>query len=172
MSDQLEHSRHERSGRHRRSERCGRSERDECRARTGGSGTNGADGEDGEDFAGTFTSPNGQFSLSVTDAGVVASGPNGSQLTIGTGFLTASGFGAQLALGAGSASLSGTTMGSLSAAGSSVMLSGFAATINGAQVRLNGACRPVAHVGSLTNGAAEFVPQQITTGSSTVFVGC
>ena len=34
----------------------------------------GEDGQDGAPFSGTFTSPNGQYSLSVTDTGIVLSG--------------------------------------------------------------------------------------------------
>ena len=40
------------------------------------SGQNGQNGKDGQPFAGTFTSPNGQFSLSVTDGGVEITGPD------------------------------------------------------------------------------------------------
>jgi hypothetical protein len=35
-------------------------------------------GQDGKDFAGTFTSPNGQFSLAVDDTGVQITGPQAS----------------------------------------------------------------------------------------------
>jgi hypothetical protein len=38
-------------------------------------------GQDGKDFAGTFTSPNGQSSLTVDDTGVVITGP-GSSITL------------------------------------------------------------------------------------------
>src|SRR4029077_20332326 len=44
---------------------------------TGASGPNGATGASGT-FAGTFTSPNGQFSISVTDQGIVLHGPKGN----------------------------------------------------------------------------------------------
>ena len=37
-------------------------------------GHDGRDGHDGAPFSGTFTSPNGEYSLSVTDAGIVLSG--------------------------------------------------------------------------------------------------
>ena len=43
----------------------------------GPAGQDGEDGEDGQDgapFSGTFTSPNGQYSLSVTDSGIVLAG--------------------------------------------------------------------------------------------------
>jgi hypothetical protein len=37
----------------------------------------GQNGSDGEDFAGTFTSPNGQYKLEVTDTGITLQGPGG-----------------------------------------------------------------------------------------------
>ena len=40
----------------------------------GAPGRDGEDGQDGAPFSGTFTSPNGQYSLSVTDTGIVLSG--------------------------------------------------------------------------------------------------
>lgn len=40
----------------------------------GQSGRDGMDGKDGAPFSGTFTSPNGEYSLSVTDAGIVLAG--------------------------------------------------------------------------------------------------
>jgi len=39
---------------------------------------NGQNGQDGQSFDGTFTSPNGQFSLSVADSGVQIAGPSSS----------------------------------------------------------------------------------------------
>jgi collagen type I/II/III/V/XI/XXIV/XXVII alpha len=51
---------------------------------TGAAGATGATGPAGA-FAGTFTSPNGQFSISVTDAGIILRGPNGSITVDGTG---------------------------------------------------------------------------------------
>jgi hypothetical protein len=51
---------------------------------------NGHDGADGKPFTGSFTSPNGQFSLIVSDTGVVVSGP-GAQITLdATGTVTVS----------------------------------------------------------------------------------
>jgi hypothetical protein len=45
----------------------------------------GSDGEDGEPFSGTFTSPNGEYTLSVTDAGIVASGDGSTIALDGSG---------------------------------------------------------------------------------------
>jgi len=42
------------------------------------SGLNGQDGEDGDSFSGTFASPNGQYSIDVTDSGVTIASPDSS----------------------------------------------------------------------------------------------
>jgi hypothetical protein len=45
---------------------------------------NGTDGTNGQSFTGTFTSPNGQHSINVTDAGIVlSSGPRTSVALVG-----------------------------------------------------------------------------------------
>lgn len=41
-------------------------------------GLNGQDGADGDSFSGTFTSPNGLYSINVTDAGVTIASPDSS----------------------------------------------------------------------------------------------
>ena len=43
---------------------------------SGVNGQNGTNGKDGQSFSGTFTSPNKQFSLSVSDSGVEITGPD------------------------------------------------------------------------------------------------
>lgn len=45
---------------------------------------NGLAGEDGTPFSGTFTSPNGQYSISVTDTGVTVASPDSSIKVTGT----------------------------------------------------------------------------------------
>ncbi len=47
------------------------------------SGLNGQDGADGESFSGTFTSPNGQYSINVTDTGVTIASPDSSIVVSG-----------------------------------------------------------------------------------------
>jgi hypothetical protein len=44
---------------------------------SGQNGQNGKDGKDGAPFAGTFTSPNGQYTFSVTNSGVSVAGAGG-----------------------------------------------------------------------------------------------
>lgn len=48
----------------------------------GHDGTNGRDGVDGQSFTGSFTSPNGQFSISVSDSGIVLGQPGGTFIQI------------------------------------------------------------------------------------------
>jgi hypothetical protein len=55
------------------------------------SGANGKDGADGKSFAGTFTSPSGQFSLTVGDGGVQIVGPGTSISLDSTGGVTVTG---------------------------------------------------------------------------------
>jgi hypothetical protein len=51
---------------------------------------NGTNGKDGQRFSGTFTSPSGQFSVSVTDGGIAVTGPTGS-IPLGAGMLALNG---------------------------------------------------------------------------------
>ena len=44
----------------------------------GANGKDGKDGKDGQPFSGTFTSPNGQFSITVDDTGIKLAGPSNS----------------------------------------------------------------------------------------------
>jgi hypothetical protein len=44
----------------------------------GAPGADGKDGKDGQPFSGTFTSPNGQFSITVDDTGIKLAGPSNS----------------------------------------------------------------------------------------------
>ncbi len=53
-----------------------------CSGANGQDGTNGQDGADGQSFTGSFTSPNGQFSISVSDTGIVLGQPGGTFIQI------------------------------------------------------------------------------------------
>jgi hypothetical protein len=44
----------------------------------GANGKDGIDGKSGQPFSGTFTSPNGQFSITVDDTGIKLAGPSNS----------------------------------------------------------------------------------------------
>ena len=49
---------------------------------SGQDGTNGTNGTNGEPFSGTFTSPSGDYSISVTDTGVTIKKVGGSSITL------------------------------------------------------------------------------------------
>ena len=78
----------------------------------------GVDGVDGDDFAGTFTSPNGQFKIVVDDTTAKLEGPSGKvQLTVNSlqlqtfGLFSASG--ALTSIGGGQILLNGSGCGLL-----------------------------------------------------------
>jgi hypothetical protein len=49
---------------------------------SGQNGTNGTNGTNGQPFSGTFTSPSGEYSISVTDTGVTIAQANGSRIAL------------------------------------------------------------------------------------------
>lgn len=74
------------------------------------SGSDGRDGSDGQSFAGTFTSPNGQFSLTVTDAGITLARSGGTSIEITANDLTEHVPGNALIQAGGSLTLRGGTV--------------------------------------------------------------
>jgi hypothetical protein len=52
-------------------------------------GASGQDGTDGQSFAGTFTSPNGQFSISVSDSGITLARGGGPSIQLSANDITA-----------------------------------------------------------------------------------
>lgn len=98
---------------------------------------NGADGTNGQSFSGTFTSPNGQFSIAVADDGITLSAPaNTIKLDAGGAIsLTAD---TSLAMQAGaSASLNAGTSLSLKASGSALLQAGGVLNLKGSQINEN-----------------------------------
>jgi hypothetical protein len=112
---------------------------------------NGADGADGKSFDGTFTSPGGEYSISVTDSGIKLSDTAGGSLQMAGGTVKVNG--------------QETTVGAnavlqLSSAGT--------ASVRGGLVQLgNGSCVPVALLGSQVLTPTNPLGQ-VTTGSATV----
>ena len=92
----------------------------------GPAGEDGEDGEDGPkgdpgDFTGHFESPNGSYSIDVTDGGIALVGPGG-----------------RVEIGATTVRISGTVV---QVAASAVV------EVVGSTVKLNGGCKPLARVG-------------------------
>ena len=141
----------------------------------------GLDGADGQAFSGTFTSPNGEYSIGVTNAGITLSHGPGTFITLvgddirlrstqatrfdtGTSFLVMAGLNATV-----------NTAGNLSlrAGGSAEVDAGGVATIDGSvmQIKSGATCRPAARVGDLVNTATAPNPGPILTGSPQVCIG-
>lgn len=130
-------------------------------------GADGEDGADGEPFSGTFTSPNGVYSLSVTDAGIVLAGA-GSRVSLdATGIEVRSASDLELLGGANVR---------VESSGNATVRAGATLSHFGAIVRLNsiGGCTGAARVGDQVSGTAAptgVVSGFILTGAPTVCVG-
>jgi hypothetical protein len=105
----------------------------------------GPKGDPGDPFQGTFASPNGLYSISVTDLGIQLKGPSGS------------------------VDIDAATI-ELTNAGSNVTLTPAGAYVTGTVVQLNGCGAPVARIGDRAVVTAPNV-STIQTGSSTVCAG-
>jgi hypothetical protein len=151
---------------------------------------NGQNGADGQSFAGTFTSPNGQFSLGVGNDGVEIVGPGTSISIDGNGSVTVKGdhvetvandetvniqgnrsemVGQDDTLKVGgnrTESVSGNE--SVKVSGALALRSSGALNLDGSFLGLNSgaACKPVARVGDAVDPAA----QQIASGSPDVCI--
>jgi hypothetical protein len=133
-------------------------------------GQNGEDGADGEPFSGTFTSPNGEYELSVTDAGVTLShGPNVRIELIGDDVLVR-GMDVEVR-----AALKATLKGAIAevdAGATASVHAGGMTTVQGGQVQVKGggACLPAARVNDVVVVTGPgFAP--IVTGAPTVCIG-
>jgi hypothetical protein len=137
-------------------------------------GADGQDGEDGEPFSGTFRSPNGQFSLTVSDTGIVLGG-GGSTIVLGSAgiqMLTAQDI--TITSGRALTATAATALG-LGAGGSAFVEVGGNLALRGASVHIGpgATCRPAARIGDAINGVATSgaVNGTITSGSTSVCVG-
>jgi hypothetical protein len=119
---------------------------------TGPQGAEGAQGTQGDPgvFSGEFESPNGLFSIEVTDNGIALQGPGGA-----------------IELNGASVNIKGTTNVNIN--------SGATTDIKGSIITLNGSCTPVSGVDDIVNipelgvvGSTAFGSGYISTGSSTV----
>ncbi|HZT45562.1 MAG TPA: hypothetical protein VFA24_05220 [Gaiellaceae bacterium] len=155
-------------------------------------GSQGAPGKDGQPFSGTFTSPNGEYSLTVADDGIKLSDTNGSSVTFADGSLTGhlandlqlkAGQSADVQSGLGMSLKAGTNLDLTSSAHTDLQATTAsidAATelsLAGGLVQLgNGGCLPAARVGDFVSGTslppgATFVGQIDPPGSTDVCIG-
>jgi len=130
----------------------------------GEQGPAGAQGEPG-DFSGEFSSPNGDFSITVNDEGIVLAGPF-TKVTLGTTTVTLEGIVIDIAADA-SLNLESTVNANLKTTGVLALDAGL--------ITLNGANRSVSGVGDAIVGTSFAgggpVQGQIIQGSPTVMMG-
>ena len=111
----------------------------------GATGSDGADGAPGE-LSGTFASPDGNYTITITDAHVVLNGPSGSITLDATG----------VNVDALVVRVHGLT---------TTVTSDALTQVNGALVSLGGSgCTPIARAGDTTANTVIFVPEPIYTG--------
>jgi hypothetical protein len=147
----------------------------------GAPGADGEDGEDGDPFSGTFTSPNGQYSLSVTDTGIRLAGAgstilldaNGIELESSTALTLQSGLNMSLKADGG-LTAEASAIATLRGAGVTVD-SGTLLTLEGQVVRIGPGpgCSPTARLGDPITGTAAgaSVTGFVSAGSPVVCVG-
>ena len=135
----------------------------------GVAGPPGPPGEVGEDgtFSGTFTSPNGQYSLSVTDAGIVLASPD-SSIRVTDSAIRVETMGPDLIelRGANQVKVDSGAAFELRAGSTASLQSGGGFAVRGSSVDINGVgCRPAARAGDPVVGGS------IASGSATVCIG-
>jgi hypothetical protein len=133
----------------------------------GPQGLPGPPGQDGDPFSGTFTSPNGLFTLSVTNAGIELSGPSSRiRLTGGGGIELRSATGVDVVATGAVTVQAGTAVG-VEAAGGATIEAGGVLSVRGSAVAVNPAagCAPAARLGDMVSGTT------IVTGSPSVCIG-
>ncbi len=133
----------------------------------GPAGPQGQKGDTG-DFSGHFASPNGLFTIDVTDTGIKLAGPTGT-LDIGPSSEgLEDSFGDKVTLDGGEVNVDAVAAVNVKGAAANVTGAG-PVSLNGALIELNGCSGGVARVGDLTQGAPSV--QTIVTGSATVCAG-
>jgi hypothetical protein len=108
-----------------------------------------------------FTSPNGLFTLSVTDNGISLAGPGSSVTLDSAGAVTVTTAGGAVAVSSGSGV-------SVQAGGSSVDVGPGVVSVQATSISLNGGSQPVARVGDLVTGSPGSGTGTIQNGNPTV----
>ena len=130
-------------------------------------GQDGQDGADGAPFSGTFTSPNGEYSISVTDTGVTVASPD-SSIKVSSDAIKVESMGGDLI------ELRGGNAVSVRSGAGLELRGGSTTTIRaGGLVSINGGstCRSAARVGDIVSPGDTATPGTILTGAPTVCIG-
>jgi hypothetical protein len=138
---------------------------------------NGQAGADGQPFSGTFTSPNGEYSISVTNAGVTVARGGGPFITLSGDDITVKSSGTATVEAGTNLTLKATNNASLKASGTTTVQGGGVLSLDGSTVNINdsGSCHFAARMGDMAVGAAPdgggAVISTIFTGTPTVCIG-
>jgi hypothetical protein len=157
------------------------------------SGANGQKGADGTPFSGTFTSPNGEYSLKVTDTGVVISALNGAKIDFSDSAINVTSRGATFVRSDGDFTVMGSTAVTLRAAlnlslrgdsnvnvqssGPATVSAGGPLALTGSNVAINGGftCFPAVRVSDAVTAIDAATGQAfvvaLAPGASTVCIG-
>jgi hypothetical protein len=160
---------------------------------SGQDGTNGTNGADGQSFDGTFTSPDGKYTLSVTDTGVHVSALNGAKIDFsdsainvtsrGTTFVRSDGDftvmgSTNVTLRAGSnLLLRGDSTATLQGSGAATVSAGGTLALTGSNVAINGGgtCFPAVRVNDaltqVDTATGQSFVAALAPGASTVCIG-
>jgi hypothetical protein len=128
-------------------------------------------GADGDSFAGTFSSPNGLYSLAVQDGGVTITGP-GSTVRLDAAGINVSSTSAPVSVRGTSLDLRGDASAALRGGATTLVDAGATLSLRGGAVAVNGGsgCAQAARVGDLVPMAPAGT-SPIITGSPTVCIG-
>lgn len=132
----------------------------------------GADGTDGEPFAGTFTSPNGEYSITVTDAGVTIAHGTAASIRIVDGDVLVRGDNASVIAESGFEARGGTDV-TIRSDSTATIQSSAAISVLGSLVRLNAtsSCPPAARAGDVVLVDPATGSGSVVSGSTTVCIG-
>jgi hypothetical protein len=128
----------------------------------------GANGADGQSFSGTFTSPNQQYSLSVTDSGVRISSTGGQRIELAGSDITVRG---------GTVHVESNTNMDIRGGSNVTLQSSSTLSLRGAFMQLNGGSDCVAAVrlsdsiGEVDSATGQLFLSHLTPGSATVCIG-
>lgn len=135
---------------------------------------NGTNGTDGQSFDGTFTSPDGEYSIGVTDSGIKLTDSDGGSLQLEGGQIMAKGIQvsvtgqATVSAAAPELDLDGAAATRVSGANAALELNGGNALVDASHVELGDGCVPVAELGDLVSTPPMGGVGTIASGSGSV----
>jgi hypothetical protein len=133
----------------------------------------GEDGADGQPFSGTFTSPNGQYSLTVSDSGITIANGTAARIVVQSGSIDARAQQDVEVEASLNATLRGTVSATVESSATTNVRGGGLLELRGALVRVGpgAACQPAARLGDLVIVNPDSGVGSIAFGMPTVCIG-